>query len=259
MDSASPSRTLLAVTALLALGGVGFWLTREPTQPEEPAATRSELEQAAPSLQVPDIEPAGQVLEAERESTGPPIVLPDPVDPEPEPEEPPLPPLLTLEPFTPRLEGRVMAEELEGGGPIAGARVVITLARRPNGDPLDRGELDGLPLATLITDSDGYFAAHLPIPEVETLVDLHVWSDGFLPQTVVAHWADLGELGQEIASPMVVMTKGDSFRARLEFPDDFKEQDRAQFRLLALPDPSTNSEVLSLSCLLYTSPSPRDS
>ena len=183
MDSASPSRPLLAVVALSAVGGLLFWLTREPSLAEAPAASRSEPELAAPEPQTSEIELAAPTPEVERESTGPPIVVPVPMDPEPEPEEIPPPALLALEPFTPRLEGRVVAEELEGGGPIAGARVVVTLTRRPMGDPLDRGSLDGLPVATLVTDSDGRFSAGLPIPEVETLVDLHVLSEGNLPHS----------------------------------------------------------------------------
>lgn len=247
MDSASPSRPLLAVAALLAVGGLLFWLTREPAPVEESAAPEPEPELAAPAPRAPEIELAAPTPEVERESTGPPIVLPDPADHEPEPEETPLPPLLTLEPFTPRLEGRVVAEELEGGGPIAGARVVVTLARRPMGDLLYRGSLNGLPIATLVTGSDGRFTASLPIPEVETLVDLHVLSEGYLPHSMTAHWADLGELGQEFASPMIVLTKGEDFTARLEFPEGFSEADRESFRLLAVPDPGADSAPSSWS------------
>ena len=58
---------------------------------------------------------------------------------------------------------------------------------------------------------------------------------------MTAHWADLGEIGREFASPMIILTKGERFAARLQFPDGLSEADRESFRLLAVQDPGGDS------------------
>ena len=239
MKTAPHSRKAFLAIVALVLGGLSFLAFKGERRQATPVPTQPERELVRPPLIEEASELASQAVPSQPEMHRPaqpedeqPSLqeAPAPLDPEelppaaPSEEEPPKP--LVLDSLLPTLRGMVFGGDLEGSIPIGGAQVVVCLADRPVGDPAYRPYLNGLPIAMTTTDSAGLFRCELAIPEVETLVDIHVKAAGFESQTKQGHWVDIGELENQTDSAALVLAQVEPFRIR---PREANEG-------LALPD-----------------------